>query len=97
MWCKVARALAAMVLMIAAAACGAASLDTSGLEDELAQQIETQLEVSVTVECPEDVDVEEGSTFECTASDGQGNAFAIEVTQANDEGDVTWKLIEASQ
>jgi hypothetical protein len=84
------------VLAIAAAAC-TKTLDTDGLEGELQSQIEAQTDSAITsVDCPADVEVEAGGTFECTAEEESGATFTLLVTQTDDEGRVVWEVTDAS-
>jgi hypothetical protein len=92
--------LAAMV-SVAALAVGCSTLvpktlDTGALEGTLRDQIEAQLDVTgLTVDCPDGVKAKAGGTFECTATTGEGNTLTIRVTQADDEGRVTYSLVGA--
>ncbi|MET0888440.1 MAG: DUF4333 domain-containing protein, partial [Mycetocola sp.] len=62
-------------------------VDTDGLERELKTQIEEQTKARFTsLECPADVEIEAGGTFECTAEDASGEMFSIRVTQGDDPG-----------
>ena len=91
-----ARLFAVTVLAIAAAAC-TKTLDTEGLEGELKGQIEDQTDSTITsVDCPEDVEAKAGEVFDCTAEEGSGATFTIQVTQRDDAGNVDWEVIDAS-
>lgn len=90
------RLAAGVVLVLAAAACSK-TLDTDGLEGQLQAKIEAETDSTITsVDCPGDVKVEAGGTFECTAQEGSGATFTIEVTQTNDQGDVSWTVTDAN-
>jgi len=90
------RLAAIAVLAIAAAAC-TKTLDTDGLEGELRGQIEEQIPGPISsVDCPPDVEVEAGGTFECTAEEESGATFTIQVTQSDDQGNVAWEVIDAT-
>jgi hypothetical protein len=90
------RFVALAVLAIAVAACSK-TLDTEGLEAELKSQIEEQTPSTITsVDCPADVEAKAGEVFECTAEEGSGAMFTIQVTQRDDEGNVDWEVIDAS-
>jgi hypothetical protein len=89
------RFAALAVLAIAAAAC-TKTLDTDGLEGELKNQIEEQTGGAIaSVDCPADVEVEAGATFECTAEEESGATFTISVTQRDDQGNVDWEVTDA--
>lgn len=48
-------------------------------------------------ECPEDVEVRRGGTFECTArAPGETDGLRIDVTQLDDDGNVTWEIVGAA-
>ncbi|HET7901687.1 MAG TPA: DUF4333 domain-containing protein [Candidatus Nanopelagicales bacterium] len=67
-------------------------LDTRALEQRIAAELSRQAGTQVTVSCPSRVDLRAGSSFTCTASDGQGGQAAVVVQQTDDSGDVTWTL-----
>ena len=85
-----------LVLAVAAAACSK-TLKIDELEPQLANQLNTQLETTgITVDCPSDVKAETGATFECTATLPNGDTITIDVTQKDDNGNVAWKVVDAS-
>ena len=45
----------------------------------------------VTIDCPDDVEAEEGGVFECDLSAEGGIEAKVEVTQEDDEGNVRWQ------
>ena len=72
------------------------TLDANGLEEQLATQVEQQLGThGITVDCPDDEAVKAGATLQCTATSAAGTSLAIEVTQTDDHGNVTWKATKA--
>ncbi|MFN8161028.1 MAG: DUF4333 domain-containing protein [Solirubrobacterales bacterium] len=75
---RAAIALAAPALALALAACGGTVIDDAKAEDAIRDDIETNLGVEVrSVECPSDVEVEPGTTFECAVvAKGGGRATA---------------------
>jgi uncharacterized protein DUF4333 len=86
----------AVALPLLATGCRPTLLDSEGLERQLETQLEQELGTGpLTVSCPPDVEVAAKATFECTAS-GEGTELNVSVTQTNDEGDVTWKVTDAS-
>ncbi len=73
------------------------TLDTSGVETQLKTKIEQQLgETVTTVDCPDDIPVQAGATFRCTATAPSGAPSTVEVTQTDDQGHLTWKIVDGS-
>ncbi len=71
------------------------SLDTQGLEEQIATQLQEEGGPPVSgVTCPEDIEVEAGSTFDCTAT-GDGVEWTIRVTQLDDDGKVEFDIVAA--
>jgi outer membrane lipoprotein SlyB len=84
--------LAAAVAALALAGCSA-TVDTDGLEGQIAQELEAQAGVRPTsVQCPDDVPAEAGATFECTATADDGSTATITVTQEDDQGNLSWEV-----
>lgn len=64
------------------------TLDTDGLEDQIRSLMEERGGPAVTeVTCPDEIEVEAGATFECTAT-GDGVEWVVQVTQTDDQGNV---------
>ncbi len=88
----------AAILIVALAGCDGTLtvtrfLDVDRLETTLTEGLEEQTGVVIeSVECPDEVPMEAGNEFECTATDDQGNTGTIIVTQDDDEGNITWRL-----
>lgn len=90
-------ASAAVVLLAAAlAACGEATIDAGKTEEAIRRDLaaKTGLEIA-SVSCPEDVKVKRGDSFRCTATAGGGDRAAVLVTQRDDDGTVTWRVVRA--
>ena len=52
---------------------------------------------SIVAECPDDVEVRRGETFECTArAPGEADGLRIHVTQLDDDGNVAWEIAGAA-
>jgi len=83
-----------LFVSVAVGGCAAHTLDTDQLERRLGRQLSDRLGVAgVVAECPEDVEVERDATFVCTASrPGEPIELRIEVTQLDDDGNVTWEI-----
>jgi hypothetical protein len=90
------RTLVVVCCLAAFAGACTKTLDTPGLEDQVKTRIEKLGETGMTVECPDDIKVKAGATFECTATGPSGTTATIEVTQTDDQGHLTWKIIDGS-
>jgi hypothetical protein len=86
------RRLALIAAVVVAAGCGGTTIDGGELEDEIADDLESAPQSLVVdgVECPSP-DAEAGDTFECTVT-VKGEDKPLEVTQQNDDGNVTYNL-----
>jgi len=73
------------------------TLDTDGLEQELEHQIESQADTKVRmVDCPADVEQEQGRSFSCIAEDRSGATYTIVVTLRDDQGNLDWEITEGT-
>ena len=83
------RALPACALL-AVAGCGSidASKTEKAVRDEIARSIGAKLR---SVECPEDIPLERGRNFVCTAMGADGTRVAVPVTQTDDAGNVEFR------
>jgi hypothetical protein len=90
-----------LVLVAMLAVAGACTRTRTLDESELNQQIATDMQAKklavegVAVSCPDDVPAEAGRTFDCTATNPDGTTLRIEVTQTDDQGRVTYKVVGA--
>ena len=87
-------ALAAALVTVAMTACGETQVDTGRAESAIREQITRQTGVRIdSVRCPEDVAVERGGTFRCVAIASNGQRGRVEVTQRDEDGGVSWRLL----
>jgi type 1 fimbria pilin len=92
------RALVLVGTLVLTSACqvsfgGGDTLDTPKLETEIERGLEEQTDVVVqSVDCPEDVPIQTGATFTCTATADDGSTATIDVRQTDDQGNVDWEL-----
>jgi hypothetical protein len=86
--------LASGAVALLAVACSR-SLDTAGLEDQIASLLRDRGGPQVSeVACPDDVKVAAGDTFDCTAT-GEGTTWTVQVTQVDDRGNVNIEIVDA--
>jgi hypothetical protein len=84
----------ALVVVVGLAACGEAKLDTDRAEAAIRSGITRQTGVKIdAVRCPDEVEARKGETFRCVASASNGQRARVEVTQRDDEGSVSWRLV----
>ena len=77
----------------AAAGCGDKKLDTGKLEGKIQDGIQQQAGVKIrNVDCPDDVNVKKGDTFNCKATTRSGQTANVKVTQQDDEGNVNYQV-----
>lgn len=85
---------AVAVLALIGAAC-TSTLDTEGLEEQIAALLDERGGPEVTeVTCPDDIEAEAGATFECAAT-GDGVEWVVRVTQTDDQGNVEIEIAGA--
>jgi hypothetical protein len=90
------RAAVLLGIAVVAVACSK-TLDTAGLQTQIADQLNTQLDTTgITVECPDDVKAETGNEFDCTGTVPDSGTLTIHVKQTDDEGHVTWEVTDAA-
>ena len=88
--------LAVSTLAVVGTSCSR-TLDTTGLQTTLTQQLEAQLGAkNLRVSCPSGLKVHAGGTFECTVSVPSSATLTIVVTQTDDKGNVTYKIVDLS-
>lgn len=82
--------LAGLLLWLPQALSGRHELDTDAVAAQVAQSLSASTGAAIDVECPGSIPLLPGSTFTCTATAPDGSTQDIEVTQTDDQGDVTW-------
>lgn len=68
------------------------NLDTAAAEEQISTKLSAQFSMPISVVCPSHVPLQQGSEFECTASDDRGHQRTVRVTQTTDSGDITFVL-----
>jgi hypothetical protein len=90
------RAAVLLGIAVVAVACSK-TLDTAGLQTQIADQLNNKLDTSgITVECPDDVKAEAGNEFDCTGTVPDSGTLTIHVKQTDDDGHVTWEVTDAA-
>jgi archaellum component FlaG (FlaF/FlaG flagellin family) len=90
-----------LVAIVAVAVAGACTRTRTLDASELNQRIATDMQAKkladegVVVSCPDDVPAEAGRTFDCTGTNPDGTTLTIQVTQTDDQGHVTYKVVGA--
>jgi Domain of unknown function (DUF4333) len=83
--------LACAAAALALAACGTEQLDTEEAEKTIGKRLGDQSGTKVTIDCPDDVELKKGDTFNCNARSRTDRA-KVKVTQLDDEGNVRWEV-----
>ena len=90
------RPLAAACLLAAALAggCGTEKLDIEDAEKTIGTRLGEQTGAKVLVDCPNEVEIRRGDTFDCRATAPGRKPATVRVTQLDDEGKVRWVVTE---
>jgi hypothetical protein len=85
--------LGLLVLPFALPGCGGTVIDDAKTEGAIQHNLETSLNKKVKeVDCPSDVDVEKGATFDCSVTLTDGKEETAELKILNEDADV--ELVE---
>ena len=76
---------------VALGACGTQQLDTAEAEKTIGNRLGEQAGTKVTINCPDDVEIKKGDTFNCQAK-ARNDTAKVKVTQLDDEGNVRWRV-----
>ncbi len=84
---------AALALALGLSGCGASAVDSSDVEKQISGQLEKQIgQAPDSVDCPNDLDAEEGAEERCTlTADGQDYGVSVKVTKV-DGNDVSFDI-----
>jgi flagellar basal body-associated protein FliL len=81
-------ALVVVALVVYVLVFSETTLDTEPIESQIEEDLAADPNAQVDqVDCPDDVTVEEGGEFQCTAS-GPGGEFTVNLVQEDEEGTV---------
>jgi hypothetical protein len=84
----------AVLCATALAACGEAQIDSGKAEAAINRGLTRQTGIAIrSVSCPDDVKVERGGRFRCEAVARNGDRAQVLVTQRDDDGTVTWRVV----
>jgi hypothetical protein len=88
---RVAGTAALVTAALAIASCGDTVIDDGKAEDAVKADVEKSLQVKVTsVDCPADVKVEAGKTFDCVVTAGNGKKAKATLKIINSDADVNF-------
>ena len=68
------------------------TIDAQNLQTKISAELSRQVGSNVTVSCPSGQPAKAGTTFECTAT-ANGDTGQIKITVNDDQGNVTWELV----
>ncbi len=85
------KALAAAALL-ALTGCGMSEVDIPVVEEDITSGVKEQLDSTVTVDCPDQVDWKTGESFTCDVEDENGETREAVVKMLDDDGNVEWTL-----
>lgn len=71
---------------------GGNTLSMATVEDSIVKGLKEQTDVTATVDCPTTVPIEANTSFNCTATDEDGDTATVVVTQTDDAGNISWEL-----
>ncbi len=81
-----------IALALLLGACGGQTLDSASVEEQVLQELQASGSPVTAVSCPDDVEVEAGSTFTCEGTTGDG-PWTIEVAQRDDQGTLEFEIV----
>ena len=78
------------ILALSIAACGETVIDAAKTEDAIEHNLEKASGLKVTaVDCPSDVEVKTGATFECVVTEAGGKEETATLKILNEDADVS--------
>ncbi|MGW9022644.1 DUF4333 domain-containing protein [Streptomyces sp. NPDC055722] len=67
-------------------------LDTNAVQQQIAQDVQTQTGEAVTVQCPSSATVRTGASFQCVVKAADGSTALATVTVQNSQGEFIWHI-----
>jgi hypothetical protein len=83
--------IAATALLVSACS---SSIDVDSLEQQVQTGLAEQLGGTWTVQCPDSMEVQAGLTANCMATNEAGESLNVDITQEDDQGTVSWQVVE---
>ena len=78
----------------AVGACGEKTIDSGDAEMAIKRGLTRQTGIVIeSVSCPDDVKVERGRRFQCRAVARNGDRATLLVTQRDDNGTISWRVV----
>lgn len=83
------------VVAVVSLVASSTALDTGAVEQRIAESLSAQTGQDTTVQCPDSIELAAaGQTFTCEVSAEDGTTGTVEVTQDDDAGNVTWRVVD---
>jgi hypothetical protein len=90
--------VAVAVVGIVAAGCGETVIDSAKTEDAIAHNLEKSAGMKISsVDCPSDVEVKKGTTFQCTVIQDGGKRETATLKILNEDADVSLVDLSANK
>jgi len=83
-------AAVAGVVVVLGSIAARSQLDMAAVENQIASRLTDDSGVATTVDCPDSVAIEAGTTFSCTATAVDGQVSTVKVHQDDDQGNLTF-------
>jgi Domain of unknown function (DUF4333) len=80
-------------LCAVAVGCGTKKLNIDDAERTMSKRLGLQEGTKVKVDCPEDVEIKKGDTFNCRATAEGKEPSTVKVTQLDDDGRVRFEVV----
>jgi hypothetical protein len=68
-------------------------LNDDNLESEISSWVLQTAGEPGVVTCPDDRPIQQGDTFQCVVTFGDGSTATLQVTQTDNSGNVTWRAL----
>jgi hypothetical protein len=85
-------AVCSMGAAVLAAGCGTKKLNIDDAERTMAERLGAEQGLKYNVDCPDEVEIKKGDTFNCRATSPGKKTSTVKVTQLDDDGRVRYEL-----